>query len=728
MKQILQNLRSGETLLAEVPAPACGPGRLKIQTTHSLISPGTERMLVAFSKGGLLAKAKAQPDKVKQVLDKIRSEGLLPTVEKVFQRLDEPLPLGYCNVGRVLEVGPGIKGYAKGDVVVSNGPHAEIVCVPKNLCAKVPPGVPPEYAAFTVLGSIGLQGIRLARPTLGEKFVVFGSGLIGLLTIQLLRASGCLVLAVDLDPIKLELAAAFGAETCLADQGDPVSAAGTWTAGTGVDGVIITASAKNDNIVHLAAEMCRRRGRLVLVGVTDLNLRRSDFYEKELSFQVSCSYGPGRYDSDYETKGQDYPVGLVRWTEQRNFQAVLDMMAQGRLELAPLISHRIPFDQAVQTYDGLSNDYQALGVLLEYPQEPSPAPTVPTTHADAPPAAGECVAALVGAGNFAKMALAPALAKSGARLQYVCAQSNGAAATHLASKYGFASATTSLDELWEDQQLNTVFIATRHDSHAALVSRALDAGKQVFVEKPLCLNQEELASILETYGRCDPAPRLMVGFNRRFSPYAVKAKELLAGRDEPLAMTCTVNAGIISPEVWVHDQAVGGGRIVGEACHFIDLMVFLSGSLVSSVATVKMEGKVAVGEDKAAIILAFEDGSVGSINYFANGAADYPKEHLEVFSQSRVLRLDNYRKMTGHGFPNFNKFSTRGMDKGHQAEVAAFVKAVNQGGEPLISLDELVNVTLASFAVVAAAQGRRVINLAKEYPQFLSRTSEKSHC
>ncbi|MCF8102163.1 MAG: bi-domain-containing oxidoreductase [Desulfarculaceae bacterium] len=689
---------------------------MKIKTILSLISPGTERMLLEFSKGSLLAKAKAQPDKVKQVLDKIKSEGLLPTLEKVFQRLDEPLPLGYCNVGRVLEVGAGVTRFTVGDMVVSNGPHAEIVCVPKNLCAKVPPGVSPEQAAFTVLGSIGLQGIRLAQPTLGEKFVVFGSGLIGLLTIQLLRASGCLVLAVDLDPGKLELAARFGAETCLAGQSSPAAAAEAWTLGAGVDGVIITASAKKDDIVHQAAEMCRRRGRIVLVGVTDLNLRRSDFYEKELSFQVSCSYGPGRYDSDYEVKGRDYPMGLVRWTEQRNFTAVLDMMAQGRLEIAPLICHRISFDQAVQAYDGLSGDAQALGVLLEYTQEPSAARTVPTTHAGAAPSAGECVAALIGAGNFAKMVLAPALAKSGARLQYLCAQSNGAAASHLASKYGFASATTSVDELWEDPQLNTVFIATRHDSHAALVGQALYAGKQVFVEKPLCLSPEELASVLETYGRCDPAPRLMVGFNRRFSPYAVKARELLAGRDEPLAMTCTVNAGIISPDVWVHDPAVGGGRIVGEACHFIDLMVFLSGSLVSSVAAVQMKDGVAVGEDKAAIILAFEDGSLGSINYFANGAADYPKEQLEVFSQGRVLHLDNYRAMTGHGFLGFKKFSTRGMDKGHAAEVAAFVKAVAQGGEPLIRLDETVNVTLASFAAVAAAGEGRAIQLGNFLP------------
>lgn len=675
-------------------------------------------MLVEFSKGGLLAKAKSQPDKVKQVLDKIKSEGLLPTVEKVFQRLDEPLPLGYCNVGQVLEVAPGVKDFTIGDMVVSNGPHAEIVCVPKNLCAKVPSGVSPEHATFTVLGSIGLQGIRLAQPTLGEKFVVFGAGLIGLLTIQLLRASGCLVLAVDLDPNKLDLAASFGAETYLVGQSSPIAAAKAWTAGAGSDGVIIAASAKNDDIVHQAAEMCRRRGRIVLVGVTDLNLRRSDFYEKELSFQVSCSYGPGRYDEQYEQKGQDYPLGFVRWTEQRNFAAFLEMMVQNRLELDSLISRRIPLDQAEQAYAELSSDSQSLGIILEYPAKPELTQTLALPQRESVPS-GTCVAALVGAGNFSKMVLGPALAGSGARLEYICAKSNGAATTHLARKYGFASATTSLETICEDKALNTVFIATRHNSHAGIVSKALETGKHVFVEKPMCLNLQELSQVFEAYNQASPPLQLMVGFNRRFSPYAIKAKQLLLGRGEPLAMTYTINAGAIPPEVWVHDPDQGGGRIVGEACHFIDLMVFLTGSLVSSVASAQMGGGVAVVEDKMAIILSFEDGSVGSINYFANGAADYPKEELEIFSQGRILRLDNFRKMSGYGFKKFKKFSTRRMDKGHQAEVTAFVESVADGGKPLISLEEMVNVTLASFAAVTSARDYRMVILADEYAQFL---------
>lgn len=718
MRQILQNLRNGETKLLQVPAPACSPGYLKTQTIHSLISPGTERMLVEFSKGSLLAKAKAQPDKVKQVLDKIKSEGLLPTVEKVFQRLDEPLPLGYCNVGRVLEVGSGVDGFATGDLVISNSPHAEIVCAPKNLCAKVPPGVSTEHAAFTVLGSVGLQGIRLAQPTLGEKFVVFGVGLIGLLTIQMLRASGCQVMAVDLDSDKLKLSAEFGAETCLIGQRDPVAAAGAWTNGTGVDGVIIAASAKKDNIVHQAAEMCRRRGRIVLVGISDLNLRRSDFYEKELSFQVSCSYGPGRYDDNYELKGQDYPHGLVRWTEQRNFSAVLKMIEEGQVRVAPLISRKIPLDQAEEIYTKLTNDRQPLGILLEYSVKPELTQTVTITQRKCPPT-GTCVAALIGAGNFSKMVLGPTLADSGARLQYICAKSNGAAAAHLAHKNDFASATTSLETILGDKQVNTVFIATRHNSHASLVSKSLAAGKHVFVEKPLCLNVEELSLVLEAYSQATPTPQLMLGFNRRFSLFAAKAKQLLMGRKEPLAMTYTINAGSIPPGAWVHDPDQGGGRIVGEACHFIDLMVFLTGSLVSSVASVQMERGVAVVEDKMAFILSFEDGSVGSINYFANGAASYPKEVVEIFSQGRILRIDNYRKMSGYGFSNFKRLSTRRMDKGHQAEVAAFVESVTKGGKPLIELEEIANVTLATFAAISSARRHRMITLVDEYPQFL---------
>jgi len=416
MKQILQHLRTGQIEVAELPAPGVRPGHLLIRTTRSLISAGTERMLVEFGKAGLIAKARSQPDKVRQVLDKIRTDGLLPTMEAVFNRLDEPLPLGYCNVGRVLAVGAGVQGYTPGDRVASNGPHAEVVCVPKNLCARIPDGVSDEAATFTVLASIGLQGIRLVNPTLGERIVVIGLGLIGLVTVQLLRANGCHVLGVDISPERLALAERFGATTAAAGgQSDPVVAAQSWSEGRGVDAVIITASAKSDEIIHQAARMCRQRGRIVLVGVVGLSLRRADFYEKELSFQVSCSYGPGRYDDAYEQAGCDYPFGLVRWTEQRNFQAVLDALADGALRVDELITHRYPHAQAAAAYQTITSDRSALGVVLEYPSEVATAPRIEIATAAAP-AAGQAVVGVIGAGNFSKMTLMPHLARSNARI------------------------------------------------------------------------------------------------------------------------------------------------------------------------------------------------------------------------------------------------------------------------------------------------------------------------
>ncbi len=404
MKQILQNLRSGETRVTDVPAPGLGRNQLLIQTRATLISAGTERMLVEFGKAGLIAKARAQPDKVKQVLDKIKTDGLMPTLEAVFNRLDEPLPLGYCNAGVVLEVGAGVSEFKVGDRVISNGPHAEVVAVPTNLCAKIPDNVTDEQAAFTVLGSIGLQGIRLIKPTFGEKIVVYGMGLIGLVTVQLLRASGCEVLGVDVNAGRLAMAEKYGAVTCNAAAGDPIVAASAWTEGKGVDGVLITASAKTDEIIHNAAEMCRQRGRVILVGVIGLNIRRADFYKKELTFQVSCSYGPGRYDEKYEQGGQDYPMGYVRWTEQRNFEAVLSALQSGSLMLDELITNRFKLDDAPAAYEKVSNDRNVLGVILEYAQQAVMAKSVTIKQAPAQAASkGKATVGMIGAGNFSKM-------------------------------------------------------------------------------------------------------------------------------------------------------------------------------------------------------------------------------------------------------------------------------------------------------------------------------------
>ena len=716
MKQILQELQTGQTTIAEMPTPQPGRGQVLIQTRISLISSGTERMLVEFSKGNLLQKARSQPDKVKQVLDKIKTDGLMPTLEAVFKKLDEPVPLGYCNVGQVVEVGAGVSEFQPGERVASNGPHAEFVCVPKHLCAKIPENVTDETAAFTVLGAIGLQGVRLASPALGERFVVFGAGLIGLLTVQLLRASGCEVLAVDVNEVRLELAEQFGARICCAATTDPGAAARAWTGGVGVDGVLVTASAKSDEIVHQAAEMCRKRGRIVLVGVVGLNLRRADFYEKELTFQVSCSYGAGRYDDDYEQKGHDYPIGYVRWTEQRNFEAVLGAMEAGQLVVDSLVTDRIPLSDAADAYGKILSDSSTLGVILEYPEKPDRTRSV-TVARSVSKVASRVVAAMIGTGNFAKMTMGPALAKTNARLKYVVGRSNAAAARHIAEKYRVEEATTDIDSVWDDPELNTVFIATGHNSHAALVCKALESGKHVFVEKPLAMNADEVGRVAEA-ARSHPHLQLMVGFNRRFSQHIRKMRELLAGRIEPLAMHFACHAGIIPPDVWVHDPEVGGGRIIGEACHFLDLMVCVTGSPIVSVASFQMGPGVAVREDKMSITVAFQDGSVGTVNYFGNGHKGYPKERFEVYSEGRVLCLNNFRKLEGWGFARFRSMKTR-LDKGHQAEFSEFVRRVATGGDALIPLDQLLNSTLASFAAMTSAVEQRTICLREAFGSLL---------
>jgi hypothetical protein len=485
-----------------------------------------------------------------------------------------------------------------------------------------------------------------------------------------------------------------------------------WTNGVGVDGVLITASAKSDEIVHQAAEMCRKRGRIVLVGVVGLNLRRADFYEKELTFQVSCSYGAGRYDDDYEQKGQDYPIGYVRWTEQRNFEAVLGAMKSGQLAVDSLITDRIRLADAARAYDKILQDPSTLGVVLEYPDAVDRSRTVSIAGGPSR-AAGKVVAAMIGAGNFAKMTMGPGLARTKARLKYVLELTNAAAAGQVARKYGFEKATTDADAVWGDPELNTVFIATGHASHASLVCKGLESGKHVFVEKPLAMNLDEVGRIIAA-AKAHPESQIMVGFNRRFSPHVQKMRQLLAGRGEPLAMHFGCNAGIIPADVWVHDPEVGGGRIVGEACHFLDLLSYIADSPIVSVASSQMGPGVAVREDKMSIVLSFDDGSVGTVSYLGNGHKGYPKERLEVYSEGRVLCLDNFRRLEGWGFSGFRKLKTR-LDKGHQAEFDEFVNRVAEGGTALIRLDQLVNVTLASFAAMTSAAEQRTIRLDGEY-------------
>ena len=713
MKQILQSLKTGDTRVADVPAPRPGAGEVLVATSHSVISAGTERMLVEFGKAGLLAKARQQPDKVQMVLDKIRTDGLLPTVDAVRSKLDEPLPLGYCNAGLVVDTGPGVTEFSVGDRVASNGHHAELVAVPEILCARVPDGVRSEDAAFTVAGAIALQGIRLVEPTLGEAVVVTGLGLIGLLSVQLLRAHGCRVLGIDLNPARLELAREFGAETVDLSAGeDPVSAARLFSRGRGVDAVVVAASTKSSEPIHQAALMCRKRGRIVLVGVTGLELSRDDFYEKELTFQVSCSYGPGRYDPAYEEKGQDYPIGFVRWTEQRNFEAVLDMLAAERLRVAPLISHRYPLEDAEEAYALLTADAPSLGIVLDYPSPSEWKEEASRDRVVARPSAGsgsrggrrptEGRVAFIGAGNYARRILIPAFAATGARLVSVASR-GGVSGTHVAEQHGFEETTTDPRLIFSDDRIDAVVVATRHDSHAGFVIQALEAGKSVFVEKPLCLTLEELDAIERSFARAGEEgdePLLMVGFNRRFAPQVEKIRELTSTLAAPRSLVMTVNAGSIPDDHWLRDPEIGGGRIIGEGCHFVDLLRFVAGSPIEGRKSYVLGG---AGADTASLQMTFRNGSIGSVHYFANGSRKFPKERLEVFSQGRVLQLDNFRKLRGFGWPEFGKMNLWRQDKGQEACAAAFMDALRSGGPSPIPFQEIVEVSRVSIDLATDA-------------------------
>ena len=703
MKQIIQDLKSGDTILEEVPAPMVKRGAVLIQTTKSLVSLGTERMLVEFGKANLIAKARQQPDKVKMVLDKIKTDGLMPTLETVFNKLNQPLPLGYCNVGKVVAVGQGVKEFKVGDRVASNGHHAEYVCIPENLVARIPDEVTDREAAFTVIGAIGLQSIRLLNPTMGEKIVVIGLGLIGLITAELLVANGCEVIGFDFDQTKVDLAKTKGIMAFnLAVEGDQVKIVEELTGGVGADGVIITASNKSNDIISNAANMSRKRGRIILVGVIGLDISRADFYEKELTFQVSCSYGPGRYDDDYEQKGQDYPLPYVRWTEKRNFETVLGAIASSKLDVKPLITEEIPLDDFQSIYGSIGST-RSIASILEYDAKAGEPTRKVSVSSDK--AKGGALG-VIGAGNFTNAMILPALKKNGTAVKYI-ASSGGLSAKTLASKFDANFATSNYHEILSDEEVSMVLVTTRHNQHASMALDALNAGKHVFVEKPLALRLEEVAEIAEKAKEVDKS--VVVGFNRRFSPHMTKIKSALGGASD-INMVATMNAGFIPPDVWVHDMAVGGGRIIGEACHYIDLMVYLAGSLVKSVCMNAMGKNPEENTDNASILLKFENGAQGTINYFANGSKSYSKERVEVYSQERTFVCDNFRLTKGYGAKGFGKLKTK-QDKGHVEQFRQLSKFAKEGGAPIIPFDEVVNVSKASILAVESLKGGQWIDV-----------------
>lgn len=694
MKQIIQDLKSGNTILEEVPVPNVKSGCVLIKTTRTLVSLGTERMLVEFGKANLIDKARQQPDKVKQVLDKLKTDGVMPTLEAVFNKLGQPLPLGYCNVGRVIAVGKGVTEFVVGDRVASNGNHAEFVCVPKNLVAKIPDNVSDEEAAFTVIGSIGLEGIRLFKPELGETVVVTGLGLIGLVVAQLLLSNGCRVIGIDFDQEKVDMAKAKGIMAINPGAGvNPVKYVEEVTCGVGADGVIITASAKTDDVMHQSCEMCRKRGRVILVGVVGLNLRRDDFYKKELTFQVSCSYGAGRYDEDYENKGHDYPLPYVRWTEKRNFETILYVISSGGLDVKSLITEEVDLENYMEIY-GNMRKRGSIASIIKFPEESVIERVVAIGGSGFKPGNGKI--GIIGAGNFTSSTAIPALKKANAKIKYI-ASAGGLNAKILAKKVGAECATSDYNEILKDPEVNMVIITTRHNLHARMVLESLRAGKSVFVEKPLCLNKAELDDIEEACKNAPEGVTLTVGFNRRFSPFATKLKQLVG--DGPKNIVATMNAGFIPADVWVHDFEIGGGRIVGEACHFIDLCSYIAGSKVIAVCMNAMGVNPEENTDNATIILKYENGTNAVINYFANGSKSYAKERIEVYSQERVFVIDNWRKLHAYGTKGFSK-KTGTMDKGHKDEFALLNERMLNGGAPLIPLESIINTTQASFAAI----------------------------
>ncbi|MFO1367722.1 MAG: bi-domain-containing oxidoreductase [Marinagarivorans sp.] len=691
MKQLLQSLRNGDTLITEVPAPSLSPQQVLIRSHISLISTGTEKMLVDFGKAGLVSKIQQQPDKVRLVLDKIKTDGLLTTLDSVRAKLDEPIALGYCNLGTVIAVGSDVTEFTLGDRVVSNGHHAELVAVNKNLCAKVPADVTDEQAVFTVLGAIALQGIRLIDARIGETYLVMGLGLIGLLTVQLLRAQGCQVLAMDLAAEKIAAAETLGAHGILIDaQQDTTQQIKNYVP-DGVDGVLLTLSTQSSEPVAQAARACRKRGKIVLVGVSGLQLSRADFYEKELSFQVSCSYGPGRYDPNYEVLGQDYPVGFVRWTQQRNFSAVLQLMANGLVNCEAYITHRFIIDEAATAYS-LLGQAGVGAIVLEYPQQHTTKPErfihypqhLPNT------AAAAVKIGFIGSGNYARRHLIPAFSRTQAQLSLVSCR-NGISGVKAAQDFKIATACTDNQLILRDTACNLVVISTQHNSHARLVQEALTAGKHVFVEKPLCLTQMELNAICSLMQHPHNTLQLTVGFNRRFAKLSQTLKRLAASTGEPLMMNYSINAGFIDKSHWSQDPNLGGGRLLGEVCHFIDLCRFFAGSAIVSSAIQPLV-KNAQTSDSWQILLGFANGSSACISYFSNGHKSLPKERIEINTAGKTLQLDNFRALKCFGFGPGKNIKLWKQDKGQEQCAQAVVNSISQGLAAPIEFSEIKEV------------------------------------
>jgi predicted dehydrogenase len=705
MKQLIQSYKTGELGVYEVPAPICGENGVLVRTKTSLVSAGTEKMIVDLAKKSLLGKAKARPDLVKQVVNKMKQEGVKNTLEKVFTKLDTPIPLGYSCVGEVVEVGSKVTGVSVGDRVACGGAgyanHSEINYVPRNLFVKVPKSVTDDDASFVTVGSIALQGIRQTAPTLGEKVVVMGLGLLGQISVQLLKANGCKVLGTDLDPKKLELAKKLGAdEVCAPDE--VVDRANLFTNGNGADAVVIAASTSSNQPITDAGEISRTKGRVIVVGLVGMDVPRNDYYRKELELKLSMAYGPGRYDPKYEEQGIDYPFAHVRWTEQRNFEAFLDLVEDGRVTPSKMVTHEYDFDSALTAYDLLEGkikeDY--LGILLKY-SEAVELKSELVQISDSSLKSAVLNAGLIGAGNFTKSVILPNLKKVGGTNLVGLCTATGVSAHSTGNKHEFKYITTHYQELLKEDEVNTVFITTRHDDHGEKVLNSLKSGKHVFVEKPLAIHEHELEEIKTFYSELDKKPVLQVGYNRRFAPLVQEMKSVVS--DLPMSINYRINAGVIPRDVWIQDPEVGGGRVLGEVCHFIDTCTFLIGSLPKSVfaSCVTKPDQSIPDEDNISITLKYQNGSTAIINYYAFGNSQLPKEQIELFAPDIALKLDNFRELEIFKGGKSTKLKNSNQDKGFKGEFKALKTAV-ENGELAISFDEMYSTSKVTFAILNA--------------------------
>ncbi len=722
MKQVVQNMKSGELTVDKVPAPAIKSGGILVKNHFSLISAGTEKSSVDLGKMNMLQKARSRPEDVKKVLQEIKQTGFLATYRKVMSKLDSGKPLGYSSAGIVLAVDPSITEFKVGDRVACGGVgyanHADIIFIPKNLAVKVPHEVGLDEAAYTTVGAIAMQGVRQAQPTLGEIVAVIGLGLVGLLAAQILKANGCRVFGVDVDPSNVELAKKLGVDRACVRSADVRSLVYSFSEGYGADAVVIAAATKSSDPVSLAGEIARDRSRIVMIGATGMNIPRPPYYMKELEFKLSRSYGPGRYDPGYEEKGNDYPIGHVRWTENRNMKEFVHLLADRKLDVRSLTTHRFSIDAATQAYQLISGERteKYVGILLEYEKESAEVrgkageirsgsksePTLRTeSYKNNPLTVG-----FIGAGSFAQANLLPILkATPNVVLDTVCTAS-GVSARSAQRQFGFTSASTDPGEIFSRDEIGTVFIATRHNLHASLVVAALRAGKNVFVEKPLALNEEELVSLGQFYRASDEkdTPALMVGFNRRFAPLTVALKEFFIDSGDPLVINYRINAGYIPKNHWTQDPVEGGGRIIGEVCHFVDLIQFLSGSKVKKVYAESISGNSSelINNDNVNITLGMKDGSLGVITYIANGDTALPKERIEVTSGGRAGIIDNFQRAHFYENGKEKKIGTGKIDKGIANEVRAFMRSASSDRHSLITFDELINTTLTTFRILSS--------------------------